>query len=96
MIIKNIHISNTCTSFEEFHLCYKLNTFCVSNGGFYTGMLFCSVVFNAVVAWLVSYMMFVYQGEKPFKEGLTSVTISINETKAFRCLFRMANISETD
>jgi len=62
MIIKNIHISDTCTSFEEFCLCYKLNTFCVSDGGFYTGMLCCSIAFNAVVASLASYMMFVYWG----------------------------------
>jgi hypothetical protein len=59
MIIKSVHISNTCISFEEFCLCYKLNTFCVSNGGFYTGMLCCSVAFNVVMALLASYMMFV-------------------------------------
>jgi len=63
MIIKNIRISNTCTSFEEFCLCYKLNTFCLSSGGFYTGMLCRSVAFNVVVTSLASYMMFVDWGD---------------------------------
>jgi hypothetical protein len=68
----------------------------VSNGGFYTGMLCCSIAFNAVVASLASYMMFVYWGGGGvnFKEGLSSVTMSVNETKDFWCLFRTANISD--
>jgi hypothetical protein len=95
MIIKNIPISYTCNSFEEFCLCYKLNTFCVSNGGFCTGMLWCSVALNVVVTACIIYDVCVLGGMH-FEEGLSNVTLSVNETKAFWCLFRTANISETD